>query len=171
MKLWLTLLLIQLNLLLFGQASSDVCAQLDDLVNEVIPESFDGITFQSTTIDEVEDDEIYWKLEYPFLGKDYVYYTEAGDQNKRLLSYPLVNTDKDKALQFYIDLKQTFDGCDLVYTSFAGQPNPNIGLIATHTIGIDRRFYNSSMKLFQYVSDSISKYWIEYELTAPKLLD
>lgn len=169
MKLWLTLFLVQAHFLLSGQALSKICDQLDDLVNEVIPESFDEISFENVTINEVEDDKIYKKMDYPFLGKDYVYYTEEGEQNKRLLCYPLVNNERDKALQFYIELKQAFDVCDLVYTSFAGQPNPNIGLIATHTIGIDRRFYNSNIKLFQYVSDSTSKYWIEYEMIAPKL--
>ncbi len=169
MKLWLTLFLVLSHSLLSGQALSKVCNQLDDLVNQVIPAGFDEISFDDTTITEVEDDKVYKKMDYPFLGKDYVYYTEEGEQNKRLLCYPLVNTDKDKVLQFYIELKQAFDGCDLVYTSFAGQPNPNIGLIAIHTIGIDRRFYNSNIKLFQYVSNSTSKYWIEYELIAPKV--
>ncbi len=171
MKLWLTLFFLQFHFLLIAQSATEICDQLDDLVNELIPESFDGISFQETTIEEVEDDRIYRKLEYPFLGKEYVYYSEVGEENKRLLCYPLVSSDKDAALQHYIKLKQAFDGCELVYTSFAGQPNPNIGLMATHTIGIDRRFYNSNMKLFQFISDSISKYWIEYELIAPKLME
>ncbi len=145
-----------------------LCNQLDNLVNEVIPASFVNTSFENSTISEADDDKIYKKMDYSFLGMEYVYFTEVGELNKRLLCYPLVTTDKEKALKYYVELKQSFDGCDLVYTSFVQQANPNIGLIATHTIGIDRRFYNSNMKLYQYVSDSISKYWIEYELIAPK---
>jgi len=171
MRRWLILFLVQFHFSLSAQLtfnSAGLCEQLDELVNEVIPESFEDISFEETTISEVEDDQEYKKMDYPYLGADYVYFTEDGELNKKLLCYPLVTSDRDEALNFYVDLKKSFDDCDLVYKSFAQQANPNIGLLAAQTIGIDRRFYNSNIRLFQYVSDSISKYWIEYELIAPK---
>lgn len=172
MRSYFLLTLIQILTLssAFAQIdSSKLCGQLDDLVNEAIPNSFKDISFVNGTITEIEDDKEYKRMDYSFINKEYVYFTEEGEINKKLLTYPLVTTDKEEAANYYVALKQAFDGCELVYTSFAQQASPSIGLIAAHTIGIDRRFYNSQMKLFQYESDSVTNFWIEYELIAPKL--
>ena len=54
---------------------------MDELVNEVIPESFESFTFERSTITEIDDDRIYKKINYPFLGMEYVYFTEEGELN------------------------------------------------------------------------------------------
>ena len=149
-------------------AQSTMCDRLDELVNEHIPENFEDVSFENTTIAEVEDDKEYQKIDYPFLGADYVYFTDKDELNKKLLCYPLVSKDRDQALNTYIGLIESLGGCELVYTSVRQQPSTSIGMIAFHTLGIDRRFFNSNIRLFQYESDSVSRFWIEYEIIAPK---
>ena len=161
-------ILILLPLLGFTQVSQSLCSDLETLVDELIPEDFPNISYETSTIVEVSGSQEFRRLNYSFLGVEKTYYDPETKANKRFLAYPFVGIDKETAAKLYLEIVQSFGDCELVYTSFAATPNPNIGMLATHTIGIDRRFFNSNISLFQYASSDSSRYWIEYELTAPK---
>ncbi|MEQ9424780.1 MAG: hypothetical protein RJQ09_10205 [Cyclobacteriaceae bacterium] len=147
-------------------SQSTICADFGQLVNENIPYAFEGFNSDLWGVKEMGDTINHQRYNIKFAGADYLYYLET-EFNKYIKIYPFKSNSKDEVIDFYAKLKNQLDKCDHTYNSFANSPNGNLGIIYSHTIGIDRRFYNSTMNLYEHTVDDESNYWIEFIIVAP----
>jgi len=136
-------------------------------VNGDIPRGFTGVEFELSGIEIMGDTAVYKKMPYPFAGTSETYFDHLGI-NKRFLTYPYASSNKDEAIQFYINIKTALESCPIVFNSFAMDISTGIGILYAHTLSIDRRFYNSHLTLFEFHNADLDKYWIEYKIIGPK---